>query len=449
VATGQLTVTVTDPDGEPLANAQVQVNNTALGTDQYGMATFDRVPVAVRVSATHPLGYHGYEVVEVRQNGSTNHTMVILPFSPTTVALFPVSVPAGGLSVDRMALDLQFSLVASAATPFVPSSWGVFDKSLPTPLLRLGSCSVWLDAWNVTPTCAYGSDGKVSVLAYAYDSLVAPSSTTVQGPYSALLLIDQSRGVAEYDPHDMRTYAAKHFIRSAHTFPQADLIAVAGFAGAGGDASTPSRLLQSPLWLPPSAATTFTSDRLSQEAAVDALRPLVGGTAPVLHALGAAMTVTATQIPADRRRAIVALLGGDDDSGLTETQQQVALESLRQQQAETGIQVILIAARLEEGSEERRSLAELAAALRAPIIYAGYPGNFLDQTDGLYAALDLAADLLAGSDLPSVKAVFRINSDQQGGFQPGSMLHGAINVEVDVCPMGCWELPLEFAVRIP
>jgi hypothetical protein len=445
-ATGQLTVTVTDPDGEPLVDARVQVENMVLGTDRNGMAIFYRLPaMAAQVSATHALGYRE-ERVEIRHDGSTNLAMVIAPLSPTTVALFPVSVPTGGLSADRTELDLQFSLVASVTGPFDPE----LGTSWIAPFLRIDDCSVFLDSRNVTPSCVFGGDKEmVSVLDYSFDPFLADSSSTAPGPYSALLLLDQSRGAAKYDPYDRRTYAARHFIRRARTAPQADLIAVAGFAGSGGGTYMPFQLLQSPLWFPSGTEIPFTSDRLSQEAAVGVLRPLVGGTAPVLDALGAAMTVMAAQAPADRRRVIVALLGGADDSGLTEAQQQVALESLRQQQAETGIQVILIAARLKEGSEDRRILAELAAALRAPIIHAGYPGSFEDQTDGLYAALDLAADLSAGSALSSVKAVFRMKSNVPGGFQSGTVLHGAIYVQSDICDWECLLIPQEFAVRVP
>jgi len=48
-----------------------------------------------------------------------------------------------------------------------------------------------------------------------------------------------------------------------------------------------------------------------------------------------------------------------------------------------------------------------------------------------------------------VSAVFRVKANQPGAFPVGATLHGAVYVESDICPMGCWELPLEFAVEIP
>ena len=453
VATGTLTVTVTDPEGEPLANAMVTVfdgqQTVVIGnaaSDQDGIATFNAVPSTALVTVTHSLGYCRIEVADVRQAGSTAVTAVVQPSSPVTVALHPVTVAAGSISADRTELELHVAIVASETARFVPSSYGSYAASQPTPYLRLDDCIVWLDSLRTTPTCVYESSGRVAAADFSFDPVGTPAAPSARGPYSALLLLDQSRRVADYDPYDLRTLAAKHFIRRARSSTQADLVAVAGFARQGGDASWPPLLQQLPLWVPPNTATVFSADRFAQEAAVDTLRPLVGGTAPVFDALGAALTLTAAQAPATGRRAIVALLGGGDDSGLSESQRHAALASLRQQQADTGIQVVLVAGRLDVDSVERRNLAELAAALRAPIIYSGYPKDWRETGDGLYSALDLAADLLAGSALPSVEAIFRMKSDQPGGFQSGPALHGTLWIESDLCPMGCAELPLECAV---
>ena len=74
VATGTLTVKVTDPDGKPLANARVDVFNgqqtAVVGTatsDQDGMVTFKAVPSTALVYVSHPLGYFRIEVADVRQ----------------------------------------------------------------------------------------------------------------------------------------------------------------------------------------------------------------------------------------------------------------------------------------------------------------------------------------------------------------------------------------------
>ena len=72
--TGSLTVTVTDPEGEPLANAKVDVFNGqqtaivgAAESDQDGRVTFQAVPSTALVYVSHPLGYCRIEVADVRQ----------------------------------------------------------------------------------------------------------------------------------------------------------------------------------------------------------------------------------------------------------------------------------------------------------------------------------------------------------------------------------------------
>jgi hypothetical protein len=365
------------------------------------------------------------------------------------VALLPLTIPAGSISADRTELDLHVSIVASQQTRFQPSSYGSYVASQPTPYVRLDDCVVWLDSSRTTPGCVYDSSGRVTATDFSFDAAGTLAPPAARGTYSALLLLDQSGRATDYDPDGLRTLAVKHFIGRANSSAEANLIAVAGFAGQGGDPSRPPLLQQLPLWVPPYTATVFSADRFALEAAVDTLGHLVGGSAPVFDALRAAMTLTAAQAPATGRRAIVALLGGGDDGGLSESQRRAALAMLREQQADTGIQVMLIAGRLDGDSVERKNLAELALALRAPIIYAGYPKDWREYGDGLYLALDLASDLLAGSALPSVDAVFRIKSDQSGGFQSGPALHGTLWIESDICPMGCAELPLGFAVEIP
>jgi hypothetical protein len=468
IPTGRLTVTVTDEDGAPLSSAKVSVTDNVKNplvrlftfnsvSDQNGMASFDSVQEVAKVCVDHPLVMGAYcnDHVDVRPGATTAVSMVIKPFSPVTVALHPVTISAGSISGDRTELDLHVSMVASVMAPFVPSSFGQYSTWPPTeswaPWMSLEDCTVWLDSRYVTPACRHSPGERVKVSDYAYDPVGTPAPPTAQGPYSALLLLDQSHRAANYDPYGLRNRAAKHFIQRARSGPQSDLIAVAGFAGASGDASWPPLLQQLPLWAPPNTTSVFSTNRLGQEAAVDTLRSLVGGSAPVFDSLRAAMTLTATQAPATGRRAIVALLGGGDDSGLSEPQRLAALASLHQQQADTGIQVILISFRLATDSVERTNLEELAASLRAQIIYAGFPADSWARGDGLYSALDLAADILAGSALPTVKAVFRMKSDQPVGFQPGSTLRGMIQVE-----SGAWDwdqgsvmLPLQFAVDIP
>jgi len=122
--------------------------------------------------------------------------------------------------------------------------------------------------------------------------------------------------------------------------------------------------------------------------------------------------------------------------------------------ARTVIQTILISAAPVSQPAERLAVARLATALRAPVITLGVrqgTDGFAQQTwtSSSFAALDLAGDLVDGVPLPTVSATFRVRIDAPGTFVSGSLLEGALFLETDICPMGCWEFPLEFAVEVP
>lgn len=456
--TGRLSVMVTDTEGNPLSSADVFVTGIGFmpgfnssyfqrhASDQAGVAMFEATPRYVRVCANHAIGGGCQLDAEISQTGSTVVPIVIVPALPVTVAMLPVTV--GSLSADRTEFEFRISLFALPETGFTPHSY--WRENATPVFLRLDSCWVHLDHFSTAPpTCNYYSGTThVSVLDYMYDPTGTPALHAT-GSNSAMLLLEQSQRVSAYDPYGLRSRAAKRFVERTRAGSQHDLIAIAGFAGPGPDASNPALLPQLPLWVPAVGTTAFSTETPANMAALDALQPLFGGNAPVLEALSAALSLTAAQASTTQRRSIVAVLGGDDDSGMSEMQRKAALASLRQKQADTGIQVVLVVGRLDAESAERARLGELAAALRAPIIYAGYPSNWLVKTDGLYAALELAADLLSGKVLPNVNAKFRMKSDQPGGFQTGSTLHGTVFVESDQCPMGCGELPYQFAVEIP
>jgi hypothetical protein len=191
---------------------QTAVVGTAT-SDQDGMVTFKAVPSTALVYVSHPLGYCRIEVADVRQAGSTALTAIVQPASPVTVALHPVTVAAGSISADGLTLPMSPRRIGEAR--FAPSSYGSYAASQPTPYLRLDDCIVWLDSLRTTPTCVFESSGRVSAMDFSFDPVGNPAAPAEGGPYSALLLQDQSRRVADYDPYDLRTLAAKHFIRRA------------------------------------------------------------------------------------------------------------------------------------------------------------------------------------------------------------------------------------------
>ncbi len=471
---GKLTVSVADLEGRPLAGAWVVVYNseqtthvgsTRTGTN--GLATIVSVPAIARVYVSHDFGTFGHVNVGVAQEGATFLEVTLQATRPRpTVALLPVSILAGSVSADRSELTLELTIVAAAAAPFVPAGYGDYSPgSTPALGLELGrwdepnshrECFVWLDGKRTVPSCGtpWGdSPYAVSVREFTYDPVGSVPMLAAQGPaQSAMLIMDQSGRVAHLDPSARRSFAARRFIERAVTSPQPASLSVAGFAG---DGNEPAALPDRPLWVPRSAGTAFSKDRAALEAAVAILEPLVGGSAPVFEALQAALALTVAQAPPGDR-AVVALLGGGDDGDMSDSARQEALAALRQQRDDAGIQSILIAGAPAAQQGERWALAELSAALRAPAIFLGVSqdsasGFISKQTwaSGLYGALDLAAALIEGLPLPTLSAVFRVKANQPGAFPVGATLHGVVYLESEICPMGCWELPLEFAVEIP
>jgi hypothetical protein len=463
--TGKLTVAVTDVEGRPLVEAYVSVfnrNQTGIvgsgRTGSNGTVTIGSAPAMVLVHVGHEFGVLSRNAdVAVAQQGSTLLPVILLADRPRpTVALLPVSIKPGSLSIDRSELTLEVTLVASAAAPFTPAGYGDYSaESTPSLGLALGQwdddaqrqCFVWLDRTRTEPSCGVpwgsGSPYTVSVERFIYDRNGTVPQLGMQGPArSALLLMDQSRRVAELDPDARRSFALRQFIKRATDRAQPEGLLLAGFAGS--DNSSASALPSQPLWLPLGAGSPFSEDGAALKSAVGMLEPYVGGTAPVFEALQEAITVAAASAPSGNR-AIVAMLGGGDDRDMSEAVRTSALAALRQNRDASSIQSVLIVG-APTRSTERLALANLATALRAPAISLG-----LKQTwaAGSFAAFDLAADLIEGLPLPTLSATFRVKAKSPTTFSAGTTLYGVVYVEGDSCPMGCAEIPLEFAVEIP
>jgi hypothetical protein len=463
--TGTLTVAVTDVEGSPLADAYVNVFNrtqtATVGswrTGSNGTVSIGSLPTAVRVYVHHDFGVSAsYNDVAVAPQGNTLLAVTMQAARPRpTVALLPVSIKPGSVSDDRSELTLEITLVASSAAPFTPAGYGDYSpESTPALGLALGQwdndgqrqCFVWLDRIRTAPSCGapWGSESPytVSVERFTYDRNGTVPRLGTKGPArSALLLMDQSRRVAELDPGARRSFALRHFFERAIDRAQPESLSLAGFAGA--DNNTLSALPSQPLWLPLGEGSPFSTDGAVLKSVVGTLEPYVGGTAPVFESLQTAINVAAASAPSGNR-AIVAMLGGGDDRDMSEAARRSALAALRQQRDATGIQSVLIVG-APTRSTERLAVADLAAALRAPAISLG-----LTQTwaAGSFAAFDLAADLIGGLPLPTLSAAFRVKATSPTLFAAGTTLHGMVYVESDFCPMGCGEVPLEFAVEIP
>jgi hypothetical protein len=83
--------------------------------------------------------------------------------------------------------------------------------------------------------------------------------------------------------------------------------------------------------------------------------------------------------------------------------------------------------------------------LRAPLIF---NDNYYRPGNSPIPDAGMAADLLAGSAMPTIDLVFRLKSNQPGGFVHGSMLAGTLSIEV-WDGWGYWETPMPIAIQVP
>jgi hypothetical protein len=467
--TGRLTVTVHNAHRRPLENAGVWLHGAGpvrvVLTARNGTASFDSLPGVVDVSVLHSLGkaFSGSQIV-VAQQGETNLDVVLETYLPRpTVALMPVEIVAGSVSADRRELALHVKMVASPKGDLsnylegwggVVTYVGLALEAGPFDTQR--DCHLIYDSRNVPPfECSTWGDPVHAVTAteFSYDlQSRAPLQADPVAAPSTMLLVDQSQRMAQFTYAAARSFAVRQLsdrlIRDAAS-PRA--LAIAGFAGLAGGASSPPSLPSLPLWLPRGAGSAFSGDPIIFESGIDMLEPLTGGISPVFEALEAAVRITVDAAPAGGG-TVVAVITGDDQTNLTASQRAAKLSALRQQHLDSGVQTIIIAAAIPDEIAGNTTVAEMAEALGAPLISTGLIDFRHDDTtpgQGLYAALDLAADLLTGGDMPTVSATFRVRARAAGAFVAGAMLRGVLFLQSDICPVGCQELSLPFAVRIP
>jgi hypothetical protein len=451
-ATGKLLVSMTYPDGTAASGMWVQLSRAGWSnravTDPDGVAAFREVPEAVNVAVTSPLGFGDWgeqgayiyqgEVV-VAQTGSTAYS-VSLPYA-SAMAVFPASIAPADLNEDRSELDLHVVMA-------FPAQLDVAGFHL---FLCYPTCSAQRVDAGGTPVEVRLRQTEKSV-----GQLPKPTAVVSSEPYSALLLLDQGRRIAEDDLGRWNFPAARNFISSARA---GDQVALAGFAGSDAKPASPPLLPRLPMWI----AAPFTVDRLTLKSAAADLTPMVGGSSPVLDALHEATDAIGQQGAAGQRY-LVALTGGGDESGLDDSQWLIRARSLRQKQASQGIRSIIVPADsrpswytysknatggvTEYGHSNNRrldELARLAAMLDAPLVYStGTPGT----AAGLqFGQLAMAADLLAGRAL-RYEVDIRVIAASAGAFTSGSTLLLPVNLYNGLWD-GYWDMNFYVVAEIP
>lgn len=456
--TGNATVVVTDPDGEPLINASVSVFDEwtrrylpAGFTGPEGTVTFPDAPNWLRVSVVHGLGYRQSDTYRMAPGASVRIVVAVEPRDLVSVAMLPARIPAASLNADRTELTVQLALVSDSTKAFQRSSYG---SPQATPMVRIGDCWTWLEPQETRPVCRYVTPAGVEAVSLRYYPAGTVAWSGVTDQRSTLLMLDQSTRTADYDPDQLRWFGAGKMLQRITmqaTAGGTSRLAFAGFSSTAGGTLTPLHL-PAPAWEEPDLARGFLADVAQQRATLTNLQAKGGGFAQLVPALQAATDLIAAHAPAGSR-ALIAMTGGADSVSSSIAQQDHTLTSrIAPAQRAAGIRSILVTGQLPEDSPERARLAQMAAMLDATMIFGGYPADWrheFNPFDGLHTALLLAADITAGTPLPTIETSFRIRTDAARPFVSGELFEGTLYIETDLCPMGCAEIPLAFAARIP
>jgi hypothetical protein len=442
-APGCAIITVLDPEGFPLPKAtfgySCGTSNTycygGTQTDANGVAEVCNIKAGQQgIFVDHGLGSTSVQVF-VDANLSPTATAKIAPVFEPTAAVVATDIPSGSINADRSELTLNVTVAVSASWDAFPCRTNGNGGACLADSIFVTSCAA--DETGASKRCIDGDGADVSYTPLGATLLPAPLPTTERAPYSALLVLDQGRRVIESDQFAIRQYAARRFLSRART---GDELAFGGFAGSDTIPDLPLLLPQTPLWIP-----TFTPPPLLDPPAVRAqwvatVTPHVGGGSPLYDALDAAMDSIALAVPSSRRRALVVLTGGDDDVASTPEERRARWASLNQKRALTGVEIVLVAGRVERDSPQRSSLRDLASGGFATLVtmFQSKPfGNEWGTYDDHYSSLDLAASLLDGT-AKTYQLSFRLKASSPMGFRSGARLHGDLGL-VDGCAPGWWD----------
>ena len=461
---GQVTIKVTDAWGSPLPNATFNFgcnrNSACSGwpTDANGISVLSNVR-GDSILARHPLGWKTVPVT-ITAGAMTTVQVAITPFLEPAATILAASLSA---PLDTEGRERELRLKIAVSGGWDGNQADGYDGALSWLMLaQVAPCIAVLR--DLSSTCPGEGKAWVPLNPSYFDHARAPGYR-IQGPdtvdfpspllpsdtapYSALLLLDQGRRAVAADAGKVRYYAARNFLLASRPFDQ---VSLAGYAGDGGDSSSPRLLPTSPLWVPPSARIGFSNDHGSWVASLPDLLPRTGGSSPLYEAIDAGMDLIAGQVPAGSRRALVVLTGGDDDGALTDSQRAIRWSELLQKRQATGVEIILVAGHYREMEpEERARLADLAAAGLGTLVTTSSADQSLlgGYFDDYYSGLDLAADLLGGR-APSLELKFRLRMASTAASPPGSVLRGEL-ILGDNCEPGWWycRRAVPFVVKVP
>jgi hypothetical protein len=446
-ATGTVDVTIVDVFGAPSGGALISLHSNIYSNsgfqqafaDTDGRATFTTIQPGVVVATAYAFdqsfGYgigHSSEA-ELPPNGHANLPVIVRPAADPVIGSTIATVDPSGLSTDGRSLTFRFNLT------YVDGSRRIdYDAQMPLQSLEVSLAECVPDGGNDSPVfksdCVGGTSGFDA--AYGVDEPPAPfvfHTSMAAGrpqPYSAALLLDQSKHIQLYDPGDARLFGTKYFLLQNRV---TDHVVLAAFGADDASIGEFSPLPQQPVTIFPVQNGT------SSFSTVDSLAHLEGGVEPLYAAIDQMLDfVAANETAVGQRRMVVVVTDGRDDTCGTEAECRDARQAVAEKSLATGIEIVTIG--LGGGAfEDRRALSELTAASQGRSFWVSDP----TQLGVLFGALPEV--LSHGGQVGEVS--FGVQASTAGVFRSGRTVFGTVLGEE--CPFDCsyWSIPI--AVRIP
>jgi hypothetical protein len=435
--TGTVTFNVTDEIGEPAPNVELTVylgpNSLTTRTDENGRATFRGfAPGNVHAFAyfSDASGFHRVTADAVRPaNGDLDLAVAMTPVNAhPSFGVAPSVVAPGAVAADGRSVEFTLRIIYVFTEGY--------DYDSPPFHMLLANCTP--DVTNDEPLyradCVKGPAGYDAPYAVVdpLDPEVVDMPGDAPAPFSAVVLMDQSRNIIPRDAPDARLFGVKYFL---HAKGEDNRAALAAFA-ANDTKSGERRLLpQEPITTFPGGTPEFTSSTRDLYPSIDSLAGLEGGAAPLSAAIDTMLDLIAVNPTATGHKAIVVVTAGlDDTCGAPAECWDAQQASIEKSRAES---VAIVAVGI--ASPAQRELTELTEA-------SGGAALWVDDQEQLKVAMGEVGAAIDGS-IQTKAAHFRIESPVDGAFQSGRTVFGTVNFQV--CGWGCSDNYIPVAVRIP
>ena len=276
--TGSVQGTIVDKFDKPIENVSVTLtssNGSTSGLSSSGSYGFQRVPAGTIELQVDASGYEGKLVsIPVKKSQTT-----LMDIQLERVAL-PVASNLNTTTTPG-STDLSFSFQVQVAA---------FDEN-GQPLDTLQPSDFLIEDF-VDPDSGLNFEFSQTNV----EQIVTDSA----GPYSAMLLLDQSGSIITNDPTDARLFASKEFLSA---LGEQDYAAVAAFA------SGEERLIESE---PFTLMNDFTGSGSDAYSVVDSLASLEGGGSPFYDAIESMILYTSLNAPNIDNKAIIVFTDGED-----------------------------------------------------------------------------------------------------------------------------------------